>query len=73
MYSIISSEQTTGQLMQIAMDGKESLSEMDRSLLVEILKERGHRELDYGEELTCGSIRLVKRVTGNVSLFFGNK
>ncbi|MGD9683493.1 MAG: hypothetical protein AB7W16_20195 [Candidatus Obscuribacterales bacterium] len=55
------------------MDGKESLSEMDRSLLVEILKERGHKELDYGEELTCGSIRLVKRVTGNVSLFFGNK
>lgn len=59
--------------MRLALEGRDSLSDIDKSLLVEILKERGRTELEYGQEISFGTVKLVKRVTGNVSVFFGNK
>lgn len=70
----LSTDMTTAQLMRIAADhhtGVIKLSDLDKSLLLELLREKGREELDYGQEIEVGTVRLVKRVTGSVSVFFG--
>lgn len=54
-------------------DGVNELSNIDKELLIELLKERGRKELDYGQELVVEKIKVVRRVTGAVSVFFGMK
>jgi hypothetical protein len=51
--------------------GSINLSLVDESLLIELLKERGREELDFGQELVVDTVKIVRRVTGNVSIFFG--
>lgn len=70
----LSTDMTTAQLMRIAADhhqGIIKLSDLDKSLLLELLREKGREELDYGQEIELETVRLVKRVTGSVSVFFG--
>ncbi len=70
----LSIDMTTAQLMRIAADhhqGVIKLSDLDKSLLLELLREKGREELDYGQEIELETVRLVKRVTGSVSVFFG--
>lgn len=52
-------------------NGSVNLNSIDHQLLIELLKERGRMELDYGQELVVDSVKIVRRVTGNVSVFFG--
>ncbi|MBX9691806.1 MAG: hypothetical protein K2Z81_05435 [Cyanobacteria bacterium] len=65
---------STPELMRVAADfrnGACQLSNVDRELLVALLKERASKELDYGQELSVDQVKLVRRVTGAVSVFFG--
>ena len=50
--------------------GNLALSETESELLIAIIKEKAWQELEYGEEMVVDKVKLVKRVTGNVSLFF---
>ncbi|MBX9667509.1 MAG: hypothetical protein K2X93_07820 [Candidatus Obscuribacterales bacterium] len=72
--NVVSPLLSTPDLMRIAADHKNgavSLTAIDERLLLELLKERGRDELDFGQELVIDSVKLVRRVTGNVSVFFG--
>ena len=73
--NVVSPTLSTPELMRIAAEhkngGSTSLSAIDERLLLELLKERGREELDYGQELVIDSVKIVRRVTGNVSVFFG--
>ena len=68
-----SADLTTGQLLKIANDnhiGVITLSDNDKGLLLEFLREKGRDELELGQELEHDKVRLVRRVTGAVSIFF---
>lgn len=69
----ISPDMSTMELLKLANDnflGQLELSELDRGLLLELLREKGREELEFGQELEHEKVRLVKRVTGAVSIFF---
>jgi len=61
------------QLLNLLADhhhGRAPLSEEDKQMAVGMLKTRAEEELDFGEELVHDSIRLIKRVTGAVGVYF---
>ncbi|HEY9871560.1 MAG TPA: hypothetical protein V6D08_20555 [Candidatus Obscuribacterales bacterium] len=69
----VDTKMTTAQLMQLAADHSNSrvtLSDDEKELLVLLLKQRGAEELDYGQEIECENVRLIKRVTGAIGLYF---
>jgi hypothetical protein len=64
---------STAELMKMAADYHQKrleLTAVERALLIDTLKERGRNELDYGEELEVENVRLIRRVTGAVGLYF---
>lgn len=64
---------STLDLMKVAADHhhkRAELSEADKKALVDLLKQRGQQELEYGEELEVDSVRLLRRVTGAVGVYF---
>ncbi len=70
----ISPDLTIQELLQIASDhkdGSKPMPEEDCVELIALIKARALDELDYGEEMIVGTARIVKRVTGAVSVFFG--
>jgi len=72
--NVVSPTLSTPELMRIAAEHKNGgagLTPIDERLLLELLKERGRDELDYGQELVVDSVKIIRRVTGNVSVFFG--
>lgn len=74
MGTIISNNLALGELIKMVSEyrmGLSGLSELEGELLIETLKARALNELDFGQELSSGPVKLVKRVTGNVSIFFG--
>lgn len=69
----INPELSTVELMKLAADDhlkKIELSQAERDQLFGLLKERGRQELEYGEELEIESIKLIRRVTGSVGIYF---
>lgn len=71
--SQIDTKMTTAQLMQLAADhsnSRVSLTDEEKEFLVLLLKQRGAEELEYGQELECENVRLIKRVTGAIGLYF---
>lgn len=71
--SAIDPEMTMKELLQLVADnhhGKISISEEEKEEAIAILKKRAERELDYGEELKVDKIRLIRRVTGAVGIYF---
>ena len=67
------SKMSTGDLMKVAADNHHKrieLSEQERKDLIALLKLRGQEELEYGEELEIDSVRLLRRVTGAVGVYF---
>lgn len=61
------------ELLQIAADHhhkRQVLSDADRKSLIDLLKRRGMEELEYGEEREVDSVRLLRRVTGAVGVYF---
>ena len=72
--SVISKESDMKELLTLAEEEKVGTIEMthlEKCLLIETIKEKAFGELDFGEEVSQGKVKLVKRVTGNVSIFFG--
>jgi hypothetical protein len=64
---------TTTELMKLAADfhhKRLELSPLEKDLLITMLKERGRNELEYGEELEVDTVRLIRRVTGAVGVYF---
>jgi hypothetical protein len=64
---------STTELMKLAADHhlkRVELSDAEKSLLINTLKERGANELEYGEELEIENVRLIRRVTGAVGVYF---
>lgn len=64
---------TTAELLLLAADHHHKRIELDdveRKALIELLKQRGQQELEYGEELEVDSVRLLRRVTGAVGVYF---
>ena len=73
--TVIDPTKTTAELMQLAADFGQKrieLSDDDKQQLVALLKKRGQEELEYGQEIECESVRLVRRVTGAVGLYFNS-
>lgn len=69
-------ESQMSDLLELAKEhkmGNAPMSELENNLLIEIIKEKAWQELDFGQEIKEGPVKLVKRVTGNVSIFFGKK
>jgi hypothetical protein len=69
----IDPELSTVELMKIAADDhqkKIELTQGERDQLFSLLKERGRQELEYGEELEIEAIKLIRRVTGAVGIYF---
>lgn len=61
------------ELLRVAADHHHKrieLSDEERQELIAALKRRGQDELEYGEEVTVDAVRLVKRVTGAVGVYF---
>jgi len=66
---------TLQQLLNLLADhhhGRAPLKDEDKTLAVGMLKKRAEEELDFGEELVHDSIRLIKRVTGAVGVYFNS-
>lgn len=66
-------DMSTSDLMKVAADchhKRIEISDTERKALIDLLKSRGQSELDYGEELEVDSVRLLRRVTGAVGVYF---
>jgi len=64
---------STVELMKLAVDDHlktNELAQIEREELLALLKERGRQELEYGEELEIDGVRLIRRVTGAVGIYF---
>lgn len=71
--SAVNADMSLKELLQLVADnhhGKVSLSDDDKMLAVGLLKSKGMDEMDYGEEMKVDKVRLVKRVTGAMGLYF---
>ncbi|MBK9143014.1 MAG: hypothetical protein KC777_04930 [Cyanobacteria bacterium HKST-UBA02] len=71
--SAVDPEMTIQQLLQLVADNhheKIALSEDEKQQAIDLLKRRAVEELDFGEELSVDKVRLIKRVTGAVGLYF---
>ncbi|MGD9682742.1 MAG: hypothetical protein AB7W16_16250 [Candidatus Obscuribacterales bacterium] len=71
--SAVDPEMTIQQLLQLVADNhheKIVLSEDEKQQAIDLLKRRAVEELDFGEELSVDKVRLIKRVTGAVGLYF---
>ncbi len=66
-------DMTTMQLLKLAADShhqRVALEDIERQFLVDLLRRRGLEELQYGEEVCHQNVRLIKRVTGAVGVYF---
>ncbi|MBL0187584.1 MAG: hypothetical protein IPP97_17780 [Candidatus Obscuribacter sp.] len=69
----ISSSMTVHDLLKLANDfhtGVLVLSEDEKKQMLDLLRLKGAEELEYGEEVEHEKVKLVRRVTGAVSIFF---
>jgi single-stranded DNA-specific DHH superfamily exonuclease len=63
------------ELMKLAADNHHkriTLSDDERAELVAAIKKRAADELEYGQEIEQDSVRLIRRVTGAVGLYFNS-
>lgn len=61
------------ELLQMAADNhhkKIELAEEEKRELITILKKRAMDELEYGQEIELDTVRLIRRVTGAVGVYF---
>jgi hypothetical protein len=73
LVAVFDSKMNTNDLMRVAADHhhkRQVLSDSERKALIDLLKQRGQEELDYGQELEIDSVRLLRRVTGAVGVYF---
>lgn len=61
------------ELLQMAADNhhkKIELAEEEKRELIAVLKKRAMDELEYGQEIELDTVRLIRRVTGAVGVYF---
>ena len=66
-------QMSTDDLLRVAADHhykRQMLTDTEKKSLIDLLKRRGQEELDYGEEREYDSVRLLRRVTGAVGVYF---
>ncbi|MBZ0185823.1 MAG: hypothetical protein K8F91_06175 [Candidatus Obscuribacterales bacterium] len=71
--SLISSDMTIQELLQLVADNhheKIVLGDADKQMAIDLLKARAKDELEFGQEIAVDKVRLIKRVTGAVGLYF---
>jgi hypothetical protein len=71
--ALYTEEMTIYELLKVAADHHKQLavlSEEERQGLIVLLKKKGEEELEYGQEIECEGVRLVKRVTGALGVYF---
>jgi hypothetical protein len=64
---------STAELLKMAADHYQkriSMTEEENKQLISLLKQRGMEELEFGQEIEYENVRLIKRVTGAVGLYF---
>lgn len=69
----ISADLKTEELLKLAADNHHkriTLSEDERKMVIDLLKKKGAEELEYGQEIEYDTVRLVRRVTGAVGVYF---
>jgi hypothetical protein len=69
----ISADLKTVELLKLAADNHHkriTLSEEERKMVIDLLKKKGAEELEYGQEIEFDTVRLVRRVTGAVGVYF---
>ncbi|PZM85962.1 MAG: hypothetical protein DKT66_00730 [Candidatus Melainabacteria bacterium] len=69
----ISTDLKTEELLKLAADNHHkriTLSEEERKMVIDLLKKKGAEELEYGQEIEFDTVRLVRRVTGAVGVYF---
>jgi hypothetical protein len=69
----ISADLKTEELLKLAADNHHkriTLSEEERKMVIDLLKKKGAEELEYGQEIEFDTVRLVRRVTGAVGVYF---
>lgn len=73
--TVVNPELSTTDLLKMAADNHHkriSLSDQERAELIALLKKRAAEELEYGQEIEHDSIRLIRRVTGAVGVYFNS-
>lgn len=73
MSVLFSATMSTNELMRVAADHHHKrilLDDADKKALIDLLKQRGQQELEYGQELEVDNVRLLRRVTGAVGVYF---
>ncbi len=71
----VNTELSMMELLVIAADNHHkriTLSDEERIELVAAIKKRAQDELEYGQEIEHDSLRLIRRVTGAVGLYFNS-
>lgn len=71
----INADLKTEELLKLAADNHHkriTLSEDERKLVIDLLKKKGAEELEYGQEIEFETVRLVRRVTGAVGVYFNS-
>jgi hypothetical protein len=66
---------STPELMKLAADNHHkriALSDDDRCELIALLKKRAAEELEFGQEFEHETVRLIRRVTGAVGVYFNS-
>lgn len=69
----ITADLKTDELLKLAADNHHkriTLSEEERKMVIDLLKKKGAEELEYGQEIEFDTVRLVRRVTGAVGVYF---
>ncbi|MCC7529061.1 MAG: hypothetical protein IT342_11090 [Candidatus Melainabacteria bacterium] len=69
----ITADLKTAELLKLAADNHHkriTLSEDERKQVIALLKQKGAEELEYGQEIEFDTVRLVRRVTGAVGVYF---
>lgn len=71
--AVFDTKMCTADLMKVAADfhhKRIQLSDSEKKALIDLLKLRGQEELEYGQEMEVDSVRLLRRVTGAVGVYF---
>jgi hypothetical protein len=71
----VNTDQSILELLKIAADNHHqriTLSAEEKAELVAAIKKKAADELEYGQEIEQDSVRLIRRVTGAVGLYFNS-
>ncbi|HEY9719555.1 MAG TPA: hypothetical protein V6C69_18900 [Trichormus sp.] len=75
MTSVLNQDLSTTELMKLAADHHHKriqLTDEERAELIALLKKKAAEELEYGQEIEHDAVRVIRRVTGAVGVYFNS-